>query len=636
MNPDDADPLAGTARPDAGPAPGTATEVPHAPGPAAIAARLAGELGPGDRAGPYEIVKRLGRGGFGTVYEAVRPDIDRRLAIKVLHAEHSADADAVRRFRDEARVVNQIEHRWIVGVFDFGQLADGRWFYAMDLLRGKSLAGWQNERGGRLPPNEVLPILAGIADALATAHRAGVVHRDVKPDNIFVADDGTARLLDFGIAKLREGSTSGTASVGTPLYMAPEQYEGRGIGPGTDVYALGGTLYHVLVGRPVFMATSAPQLMHKHLSESPPPPSSIDPALAPADAAILAMLDKRAETRPGATAAITAVAAALGVPLASAPDTPRNLVSAATAAPARPQPDHVTGGDHRIANAAASPAPSRVWLGRRWWLVATALVVAGGAVALLAIRSGATSTGKPSSSPPPQGAPFADRWRDVGGGRYPMGSARGEADEAPVHEVVVPELAVWRTEVTVAEYRACVEASACPRPPIASRPNCNYGKPDRDDHPVNCVDWQQARDFAVWVGGRLPSEAEWEFVARARGQERLYPWGDQPPSCDRAIFGDAGPGCGRGGTAPVGTSAAGVTPEGIVDLAGNVWEWVADAYHPSYAGAPGDARPWDGDPSRRVARGGSWDAAAAHLRASNRGSFAPTRSYDFIGFRVVR
>ena len=225
-----------------------------------------------------------------------------------------------------------------------------------------------------------------------------------------------------------------------------------------------------------------------------------------------------------------------------------------------------------------------------------------------------------------------------------MGSSSGDRDERPVHRVNVQTFQLSRAEVTVAQYRACVQAGGCTAPQTGD--GCNWSRSGADSDPINCVTWHQAAAFATWIGARLPSEAEWEFAARSRGKRWAFPWGSNSPTCNIAIFDDkitrapgsgGTDGCGRYSTWPVCSRPAGNSRQGVCDLAGSVWEWVADPYHGSYRGAPSTGRVWSGgDGSKRVARGGSWSSLGKHLRATNRyRKPASYQRYD-VGFRVAR
>ncbi|HOS60838.1 MAG TPA: formylglycine-generating enzyme family protein [Myxococcota bacterium] len=227
-------------------------------------------------------------------------------------------------------------------------------------------------------------------------------------------------------------------------------------------------------------------------------------------------------------------------------------------------------------------------------------------------------------------------WVRIPGGSFNMGSEDGDSDEMPVHIVMVPTFEMGKTQVTVDQYRACVDAGACTAPSTSEW--CNWGQSDRGKHPINCVDWNQAQAFATWAGGRLPSEAEWEYAARSGGGDCKYPWGDEDATCERAVMNDgSGYGCGRDSTWPVCSKPSGDTTQGLCDMAGNVWEWVQDWYHDSYNGAPTDGLAWESPTgSYRVFRGGSWGSGAGGVRAANRNSGLPGNRNDFVGFRLAR
>ncbi len=227
-------------------------------------------------------------------------------------------------------------------------------------------------------------------------------------------------------------------------------------------------------------------------------------------------------------------------------------------------------------------------------------------------------------------------WVAITGGTFMMGSDSGSSNEQPVHQVTVPAFEINLTEVTVAQYQACVDAGVC-----TELDQCgsyyNWGVAGREDHPVNCVDWLQAVDFCTWVGGRLPSEAEWEYAARGDGQDITYPWGEDSPSCAYAVMNDGGYGCGMDRTWAVCSKTAGNTAQGLCDMAGNVWEWVQDWYHSDYNGAPSDGSAWE-DPSGsgRVRRGGGFGDYAGVLRAAGRDYASPSVRSGFVGFRCTR
>lgn len=264
------------------------------------------DLEPGARVGDYIIEEKIGHGGFGSVYGARHAVIGKAAAVKVLKAEVSSQARIVERFLEEARAVNRIRHRNIIDIFDFGQLEDGRRYYVMERLEGVSLDRYMTQKGV-FSPREVTDLLEGVAHALDAAHAAGVIHRDVKPQNIVVEFDGDDRpfvkLLDFGIAKLLRGEavneTMEGTFVGTPAYMSPEQCRGAPLDARADNYSLGVVAYEMLTGIRPFVADSSMGMMIQHLTEPPCVPSQARPGLPPhVDAAILALLAKKPEERP--------------------------------------------------------------------------------------------------------------------------------------------------------------------------------------------------------------------------------------------------------------------------------------------------------------------------------------------------
>ena len=274
----------------------------------------------GQRLGAYRIVRLLGQGGMGAVYEARQEPLDRRVALKTLHAEYAQNEEAVTRFFNEAKVLSQLEHPSIVQASDFGHAADGTAYLVMEYLRGQSLGRRLTElaeRGERLPTVTALQIAFQVADVLTIAHAQGIVHRDIKPDNLMLVSDAVApggervKLLDFGIAKLTAAQDRGSVKtatqqvMGTPAYMSPEQCAGAGgVDAKTDVYALGCVLYEALAGRAPFVAEGAGQLIGMHLFQTPPLLLSIAPKVPSAVAELVhRMLTKSKDQRPTMTQA---------------------------------------------------------------------------------------------------------------------------------------------------------------------------------------------------------------------------------------------------------------------------------------------------------------------------------------------
>jgi serine/threonine-protein kinase len=266
------------------------------------------DLPPGSQAGEYVIERKIGEGGMGAVYGAKHPVIGKRAAIKVIKRELSASAEGVDRFVREAQAVNQIGHPNIVDVFGFGTLPDGRSFFVMEWLEGESL----RERMQRpLAFAQALEVLESIAIALQAAHEAGVVHRDLKPDNVFLArvkgsPAPRVKLLDFGLAKLQGSSSEGAVNhtrtgivMGTPLYLSPEQAKGAKVDAATDIYSLGAMAYEMGAGAVPFIAESAVEIMAMHISARAEPLSQRAPWVPPMfEQLVFRMLEKDPRNRP--------------------------------------------------------------------------------------------------------------------------------------------------------------------------------------------------------------------------------------------------------------------------------------------------------------------------------------------------
>ncbi len=261
--------------------------------------------------GNYRVVAKLGEGGMGSVYLAEHPLIGKKVALKVLHDEYSANQDVVSRFFNEAKAVNDIQHPNIVDIIDYGvvqtQTGPGFVYFIMEFLGGEALAS-AIQRESPMPPERAFPIAMQVADALAASHAKGIIHRDLKPDNIYLITRGRekdfVKVLDFGIAKLT-GDAPGSRRtrtgivMGTPAYMSPEQCEGKGnIDARTDVYALGIVLYEMITGQVPFAGEGYGEVLVQHLTKRPARPISSRGAVAPhVEAVIMKTLEKKREDR---------------------------------------------------------------------------------------------------------------------------------------------------------------------------------------------------------------------------------------------------------------------------------------------------------------------------------------------------
>ncbi len=257
----------------------------------------------------YELRARIGQGGFGAVYRAHQPRVGREVAIKVILPEYAAHPDFIRRFESEAQIIARLEHPHIVPLYDYWREPDGSAYLVMRFVHGGSAR--DRLETGPWEVEEVAQLLDQIASALAVAHRSGVVHRDLKPDNILMDPDGNAYLADFGIAKdlsaeVRLTKTGGV--VGSPAYLSPEQLKGEPVTPQSDLYAMGVVLYELLAGQHPFPNIPATTMIVKHLQEPLPPLAERRPDLPPALDDVLHRVTAKAPDRRYSNAAALAAA----------------------------------------------------------------------------------------------------------------------------------------------------------------------------------------------------------------------------------------------------------------------------------------------------------------------------------------
>jgi serine/threonine-protein kinase len=248
-----------------------------------------------ERIGRYQVIERIGRGAMGLVYRARDEMMNRDVALKVLTADIEDDPDTRARFLREAEAAASLSHPNIITIFDVGEEGD-RFFIVMELLRGAILKDYLKQPdGARL--ERKLDLMIQLCAGLGAAHKASVYHRDIKPGNIFVRDDGILKILDFGVARIASSSmTAAGFIVGTPDYMSPEQARGVEIDHRSDIFSLGGVFYYMLTGRKPFPASDLPTLFHQIQSDDPPPALGVDspPRLA---TVVMKALGKKREAR---------------------------------------------------------------------------------------------------------------------------------------------------------------------------------------------------------------------------------------------------------------------------------------------------------------------------------------------------
>ena len=525
-----------------------------------LAEQLRGALGEG-----YAVERALGSGGFAVVFLVRDLNLKRKLAVKVLSPDLITSKSVLERFRREAETVAQLSHPHIVPLHFIGQ-KDDLLYLAMECIDGGSLAE-RIEHEGRLSPEEAGRILAEIASALDYAHKRGVVHRDIKPHNVLLqAETGRSLLTDFGIARTAEGSslTATGMVVGTPAYLSPEQVTGEPSDHRADIYALGVVAYEMLAGKPPFTGPTSTAVLMKRLAGPPPSLATLRPEISEnLVAAIEGMLE---------------------------PDPAKRFQTAGEVV-RRLRGDSISSGSISAESRGAARKKSRAPL-----LVA---VLAGVAALAAALGLGLLRRGQPV-------AEIDTGMVHIAGGQYPIGSDSGPLNARPQHLETVKDFGLDIREVTVGEYAAFVRTGRVSAPWV-SLPDTLL--------PVTGVTYANAMNYCAWrhpPNGRLPTEIEWEAAARGLAG-REFPWGNSwDPSAANTQS------AARHEPAPVGSYPRGVTPEGVHDLVGNVWEWTSTPM----SGYPGHPAP---DSMKRyfVIRGGAFDTADSLATATYRGYLRP-------------
>jgi serine/threonine-protein kinase len=618
----------------------------------------------------------LDEGGMGSIWVAEHKTLRTEVVVKfIAEALVRWREDAVERFSREASAAAQIKSPHVVQIFDHGVTADGVPYIVMELLEGETL-GDRLGLAGPLEPSLAASIVEQTARALDAAHARGVIHRDIKPGNVFLTEAGAepfVKVLDFGVAKqIGEGEkrelTKPGVVVGTPQYLSREVVTGGEVDHRADHWALAVTAYKALTGTLPFDGDSFPTICLAIVRGEHEPPSRLRPDLGPAvDAWFATALHEQPERRfkTGAEMA-AALRDAIATDRASALDRRRHkrrrsiamVATAGVLAGMAIAFGAVRGGIPGLSRGSRPSASAPATATAAATAMTTSSTAASAAASAGVVGSASAAPSATVSDAPDAGGTLdagdAAESRDVAvpAGELWMGCAPGDdgcdADERPGRGVLVDAYRIDRHEVTVSDYARCVLARGCSDlrvdgyaldgGPFVRSTKCNWKQPKRENHPMNCVSWEQALRYCEWGGGRLPTEAEWEKAARGTDRRR-FPWGNDEASCHFAVMADEGEeGCGAGHTAPVGTKPAGVSPFGVHDMAGNVREWVADWYDEHhYRSAPrrNPAGPAEG--KLRVARGGSWSIAVGRfLRVSEREGLPPSTRSIHLGFRCAR
>jgi len=590
-----------------------------------IEERYPDELKPGDAVGAYRVEKMIGRGGMATVYKAFDASKQRVVALKVLKRKYAASIKALARFDREFLALESLNHPNIVRVLDKG-IERGINYFVMEYVDGASLSRLLRYR--KLTFNTKALILLQAASALDYAHRKGIVHRDVKPDNILIDRTGRARIADFGIAQITRSHlpltsiTVVSSFMGTADYMAPEQrIDAKSVDHRADIFSFGVMLYETFTGRLPLGNFALPSHINPEVTKRMD--GIILRALRQDPAERYQSMTELAEDlrREIQTSGLSRLKARLALVLQT--ESWKKIVNM------------------RAIGAACLLA---IMVGGALWLfsaIGRPNAPTGGSPSDLTSLQpdGSAAAAGTSTEPLPQQPPGAPKnMAFIPAGEFIMGSDSEFSNERPKRKIFLDAYYIDMYEVTNAEYKEFVDATGHRMPyekafwaePFNWR-NGTY-PPGKGDHPVVLVDWHDAVAYARWAGKRLPTEAEWEKAARGT-DSRIWPWGDKWDT-NRSNTKESSVNT----TQPVYLLSKGKSPYGCFNMAGNVMEWTADWYSDTYyAHAPSKNPPGPVTGAFKVARGGGWDSNInLYVRTGYRHYFSPDKESVSIGFRCVK
>ena len=640
-------------------------------------------IAPGTQIDHYHIIEPLGQGGMAEVYKAFDTRLEREVAVKVIRRNaFSPDVleRVLKRFDREAKSLAKLTHPNIVSIIDYGE-HDGSPYLVMPFLPGGTLKA---RLGKPMPYTDAAALLSPIADALAYAHQKGIVHRDVKPGNILITEGGAPMLTDFGIARLLENEDTQTLTgtgvgVGTPEYMAPEQGLGREVDGRADIYSLGIVFYELVTGQKPYTADTPMAVILKQSTEPLPCPSTLQAGIPDhVDKILFTALAKKPEDRYQSMQdfekSLRSLLSEISQKMVWKTKTPTRIyevdISSATETvstfiddPKESQSKSSIIPENKIP-LDDLPHPTKDDLDKKKNLLWAIISFVGFLGFFLVLRfmmekiqlSGqqnitpsaiasvsvittlSTQTSEPTATAMPELGIGSIMVSPIDGmtlmyvpaGNFLMGSPDGVGYdvEHPQHTVYLDAYWIDQTEVTNAMFEKCVAAGACTPPSQDSSytRGSYFGNSTYADFPVIYVDWYQADTYCRWAGRQLPTEAQWEKAARGTDGS-TYPWGNQAPSDSLANYDDQI----IGDTTAVGSFPAGASPYGVLDMAGNVWEWVSDWNDGSfYSSSPTSNPTGPALGNSRLLRGGSYEGAG---RSAFRYWVNPGVSVQIFGFR---
>jgi serine/threonine protein kinase len=558
------------------------------------------ELKPGDSLGPYSVEKMIGRGGMATVYRAFDASNQRVVALKVLKRRFSSSSKALARFDREFLALESMSHPNIVRVLDKGE-ENGINYFVMEYIDGASLS--RLLKHGKLTFNTKAQILLQIAAALDYAHKRGIVHRDVKPDNVLIDRTGRAKMADFGIAQITRSNlpvtsiTVVSSYMGTADYMAPEQrINAKAVDHRADIFSFGVMLYETFAGKLPLGNFSLPSQINPELNRR-------------LDGIILKALRQEPAERY------------------------QSIMELANDLKEEIHPSLLSRINARLSLIRQTKSWRKFLNVRIAGSVLLFAIILSGAVWFFKGIGGertAVPPSKPALPPVPVVSPTQPTASVasmvlVPAGDFIMGSDSDFTNERPKRKVFLDDFYMDTFEVNNADYKKFVDATGHPVPYVnafwAEPFNWRNGTypPGKADHPVVLVSWHDAAAYAKWASKRLPTEAEWEKAARGT-DGRMWPWGNtwDIDNCNiRESFINS--------TQPVRQFVSGKSPYGCCGMAGNVMEWVSDWYADNYyLHAPEKNPTGPAVGIYKAVRGGAWDTNInLYARTSYRQYFQP-------------
>jgi formylglycine-generating enzyme required for sulfatase activity len=562
----------------------------------------------------YKIKEVLGRGGMGIVYLAIQESLNRLVALKVtLPSLGEQDESFNQRFVQEANITASLNNSHIITIYDSG-VFDQSSYMSMEYV---STGNLDDVDRNTMNEKQICELFIDICRGLAAAHKADLVHRDIKPDNILINEDGKAIVTDFGIVKslnLSSALTKTGLTIGTPKYMSPEQILAKPLDGRSDLYSVGVMFYDFLEGRVPFDDLTPAAIHIQHLQSEPKNLSKANQRYQPIiNKLLMKEKEDRYSTANELINDLQIIVSNYSGDTTITDNDNRTEISFSTIRKGEPPFKPRLKPEKESSNSKHKRIP----------ILKYALI--------LLVITGLGTGGYFYSQKNEIFTDCADcpNMVVIPAGSFQMGSSESN-DEKPIHKVYIKQFSMSQTEVTFEQWDLCYNAGGCSHNPQDE----GWGRGLR---PVINVSWNDAQEYIRWLNRetskiyRLPSESEWAYAAYA-GSTAMYSWGESI-NCKLADYNDDK--CNSKGTSPVKSYAK--NKFGLYDMHGNVWEWVEDKWHNNYNEAPTNGSAWTiGGSSHRVLRGGSWKQGAMELRTAFRDYFTPTSRAFNNGFRLAQ